>query len=60
MYRSIRSFNIPSDYPPPPAFDLEKIDLLKPRPRGKELFSNAPTNFFVKGKISNCDFLHID
>ena len=57
--------------PPPPhshratlrAFELLKICLFKffpfPLLRPK-LFSNAPPNFYVKGRISHRDFLHID
>ena len=69
MSRSVKSFKI---FPPPPphshratlrAFELLKICLFKffpfPLLRPK-LFSNAPPNFYVKGRISHRDFLHID
>ena len=64
MSRSIRSINIPPSPSPSPdnprTFDLLKIGLFKcPLPERK-LCSNSPTDFFVKGKISDREFLHID
>ena len=68
MSRSVKSFKIS---PPPPltpigqpsgrlnfwkfVFKFFPFPLLRPK-----LFSNAPPNFYVKGRISHRDFLHID
>ena len=59
MIQSMWNFNTPPPHPSgyPGIWNLNFLRLTCPN---SKLCSNAPPNFFVKGKISNHDFLDID
>lgn len=59
MIQSMWNFNTPPPHPSgyPGIWNLNFLRLACPN---SKLCSNAPPNFFVKGKISNYDFLDID
>ena len=65
MHQSIRSLDL---FPPPPfttgnpprIWFYEDWFVQIPNPLGQKLCSNVPPKFFIEGKISDHDFLHIN